>query len=54
MGTVDVSSCRPVCGGRWYTAGGTACRRRIYKVGHWGSVGSLGQVTRRDRSNRKG
>jgi hypothetical protein len=27
---------------------------RIYKAGHWGSGGSLGQVTHHDRSNSKG
>ena len=27
---------------------------RIYKAGHWGTAGSLGQVTHHDRSNSKG
>lgn len=26
---------------------------RIYKDGHWGTAGSLGQVTHHDRSNSK-
>jgi hypothetical protein len=42
-----------------YTADGTLISEtrsvgiRIYKVGHWGSAGSLGQVTHHDRSNSK-
>src|SRR5580765_2224331 len=42
-----------------YTADGTlisetrSVRIRIYKAGHWGSAGSLGQVTHHDRSNSK-
>ena len=42
-----------------YTADGTLISEtrsvgiRIYKVGHWGSTGSLGQVTHHDRSNSK-
>ena len=40
-----------------YTADGTLISEtrsvgiRIYKAGHWGSAGSLGQVTHHDRSN---
>jgi hypothetical protein len=40
-----------------YTANGTLISEtrsvgiRIYKGGHWGSAGSLGQVTHHDRSN---
>jgi hypothetical protein len=43
-----------------YTADGTLISEtrsvgiRIYKAGHWGSAGSLGQVTHHDRSNSKG
>jgi hypothetical protein len=42
-----------------YTADGTLISEtrsvaiRIYKNGHWGSAGSLGQVTHHDRSNSK-
>jgi hypothetical protein len=42
-----------------YTADGTLISEtrsvgiRIYKAGHWGSAGSLGQVTHHDRSNSK-
>jgi hypothetical protein len=42
-----------------YTADGTLISEtrgvsiRIYKNGHWGTVGSLGQVTHHDRSNSK-
>ncbi|MBZ5557048.1 MAG: hypothetical protein LAO77_07195 [Acidobacteriia bacterium] len=42
-----------------YTADGTLISEtrsvgiRIYKAGHWGSGGGLGQVTHHDRSNSK-
>jgi len=42
-----------------YTADGTLISEtrsvgiRIYKNGHWGTAGSLGQVTHHDRSNSK-
>ncbi|MEJ2089441.1 MAG: hypothetical protein P8Y69_13420 [Gammaproteobacteria bacterium] len=47
-----------VLGGYWgFTAGGELIPEthsvgiRIYKGGHWGNAGSLGQVTHHDRSN---